>query len=268
MDVIARPIKNVQCESSAPTTQFRSTNPWKPQWTSFIPLPTQPLMVKPSQASEDQLNSWIASLSGDILTTTGKTGGGILNKKQQQQQHSTRKRTPKDESSKRDGEWKRGRKRGREYLGDGVTGQTDNQQALNVSEDQHHGGIAAETVAELRILEMTLKNTLDRTTEKAHRAPYDPGKAPSASVSKRKLNLQPRRSDYGGIGLARESVYIALNENGWRKKLCKKFIEHIPGFFGKQRTKAMKKQTSGDMLWRQRLAMKQQRDLQQSNDEE
>jgi hypothetical protein len=34
-------------------------------------------------------------------------------------------------------------------------------------------------------------------------------------------------------------------------KLEQEFQEHIPGFFGKQRTKAMKKQLDGNMLWRQ-----------------
>ena len=34
------------------------------------------------------------------------------------------------------------------------------------------------------------------------------------------------------------------------------FQEHIDGFFGKQRTKAMKKQLDGKMLWRQMAKVK------------
>ena len=63
--------------------------------------------------------------------------------------------------------------------------------------------------------------------------------------------IQPRPSDYGGLGLARQSLYIALRDPSFLPKLEEEFAEHIQGFFGKQRTKAMKKQLDGNMLWRQ-----------------
>ena len=66
-------------------------------------------------------------------------------------------------------------------------------------------------------------------------------------------SIQPRRSDYSGIGLARVSMYIEFIDPSYFPKLEEEFREHIPGFFGKQRTKAMKRQTDGNMLWR-RLA--------------
>ena len=68
-------------------------------------------------------------------------------------------------------------------------------------------------------------------------------------------NLQPRKQDYGGLGLARPTLFIALNDPSFIPRLEQEFTEHIPGFFGKQRTKAMKKQLDGNMLWR-RLAEK------------
>jgi hypothetical protein len=68
-----------------------------------------------------------------------------------------------------------------------------------------------------------------------------------------KDSIQPLRSDYSGIGLARISMYIEFIDPSYSAKLEEEFREHIPGFFGKQRTKAMKKQTDGNMLWR-RLA--------------
>jgi len=68
-----------------------------------------------------------------------------------------------------------------------------------------------------------------------------------------KDSIQPLRSDYSGIGLARGSMYIEFIDPSYYPKLEEEFREHIPGFFGKQRTKAMKKQTDGNMLWR-RLA--------------
>jgi hypothetical protein len=64
-------------------------------------------------------------------------------------------------------------------------------------------------------------------------------------------NIQPRGRDYGGIGLARSSLFLELSDPSLTPKIEVEFAEHIPGFFGKQRTKAMKKQQAGKMLWRQ-----------------
>lgn len=64
-------------------------------------------------------------------------------------------------------------------------------------------------------------------------------------------SIQPGRSDYCGMGLARDSLYVSFDDPSFFPKLEEEFVEHIPGFFGKQRTKAMKKQLDGNMLWRQ-----------------
>jgi hypothetical protein len=64
-------------------------------------------------------------------------------------------------------------------------------------------------------------------------------------------SIQPRPSDYGGIGLARNSLYIEFLDPSCLARLEEEFHQHIPGFFGKQWTKAMKRQTNGNMLWRQ-----------------
>lgn len=230
-------------------------------------------MGKPSQASDDQLNAWVSSLSGDILATSTtapikKTSSKNKNN-QHQSEHNAKKR-PNDESVQRDHGRKHDRKRGRKHADAAIEQRPVETTIGNVQKDESKVGI--DDAAGLRAIEMTIENAIDLSVaktvaKKKYRAPYDPGKIPVASVSNRKLNLQPRRSDYGGIGLARESIYIPLDVNGWRGKLCKKFREHIPGFFGKQRTKAMKKQTDGDMLWRQRLAIKQQQDQQSQSDE-
>jgi hypothetical protein len=66
---------------------------------------------------------------------------------------------------------------------------------------------------------------------------------------------KPRKKDYGGLGLARPSLLIDLRDVSFIPKLEEEFAEHVAGFFGKQRTKAMKKQLDGNMLWR-RLADK------------
>jgi hypothetical protein len=76
------------------------------------------------------------------------------------------------------------------------------------------------------------------------------GKATTGNQLKEEL-IQPRRRDYGGLGLARPSLYIELRDPSFVPKLEEEFAEHVPGFFGKQRTKAMKRQLDGNMLWRQ-----------------
>ena len=65
------------------------------------------------------------------------------------------------------------------------------------------------------------------------------------------VTVQPRSRDYGGLGLARPSLYLPLSDPSFVPKLQQEFAEHIEGFYGKQRTKAMKKQLDRTMLWRQ-----------------
>lgn len=75
-------------------------------------------------------------------------------------------------------------------------------------------------------------------------------KARNVKKSWQEDSIQPRKNNYGGIGLARPSLYIDFNDPSLVPKLENEFAEHIPGFFGKQRTKAMKKQLGVKMLWR------------------
>ncbi len=70
-------------------------------------------------------------------------------------------------------------------------------------------------------------------------------------------NIQPRTCDYSGIGLARKSLFLPFQDPSHIRKLEEEFLEHIPGFFGKQRTKAMKRQLDGNMLWRKLADQKQ-----------
>jgi len=62
--------------------------------------------------------------------------------------------------------------------------------------------------------------------------------------------IQPRKRDYGGLGLTRPSLLLSLRDHSFVPKLQEEFTEHVAGFFGKQRTKAMKKQLDGNMLWK------------------
>lgn len=66
-------------------------------------------------------------------------------------------------------------------------------------------------------------------------------------------SIQPQKNSYGGIGFARNSYYLSLDDPSFVPKFEEEFLEHIEGFFGKQRTKAMKKQLDKDMLWKRLL---------------
>lgn len=96
------------------------------------------------------------------------------------------------------------------------------------------------------------RTILEEKASRPYQASYatKKGKATTGNQLKEEL-IQPRRRDYGGLGFARPSLYIELRDPSFVPKLEKEFAEHVPGFFGKQRTKAMKRQLDGNMLWRQ-----------------
>jgi hypothetical protein len=61
--------------------------------------------------------------------------------------------------------------------------------------------------------------------------------------------LQPRIRDYNGQGLVRPSLYLPFNDPSFVPKLELEFHEHVPGFFGKAKKKASKKDEDM-MLWK------------------
>lgn len=94
--------------------------------------------------------------------------------------------------------------------------------------------------------------------------PFQTTSRPKARTRKKLWDphsIQPRHRDYSGIGLARPSLYLELTDPALIPKLEEEFAEHITGFYGKQRTKAVKKQQAGTMLWRQLV---DKRNLQQT----
>lgn len=108
-----------------------------------------------------------------------------------------------------------------------------------------------------RVLEKRVTALHDKSSEPYQGEAIKKGKATSGYRLNDEM-VQPRRRDYGGLGLARPSLFISLRDPSFIPKL-EEFAEHVPGFFGKQRTKAMKKQLDGNMLWRQ-LAEKRSHD--------
>lgn len=69
--------------------------------------------------------------------------------------------------------------------------------------------------------------------------------------------LQPRKRDYNGQGLVRPTLYLPLDDPSFVPKLELEFAEHVPGFFGRAKTKAAKKQSDGNMLWKRCLRAKE-----------
>ncbi len=84
------------------------------------------------------------------------------------------------------------------------------------------------------------------------------GKATKSSTLRpESKELQPRVRDYNGQGLVRPSLYIPFNDPSFKPKVEMEFEEHIPGFFGKAKQKAAKKQSDQNMLWKRCLKAKQ-----------
>jgi hypothetical protein len=96
----------------------------------------------------------------------------------------------------------------------------------------------------------------DAKDQKKRPIPFHQAGASNQTLHKKRKawdepSVQPRSRDYGGIGLARRSMFLGFADPSFFPKLEQEFSEHIPGFFGKQRTNAMKKQLNANMLWRQ-----------------
>ena len=73
----------------------------------------------------------------------------------------------------------------------------------------------------------------------------------SVQHKKMKNSLEPRKSDYGGLGLARPTLYLPFSDPSWLPRLEAAFAEHIPGWSGKPpMMQAMKKQRDANLLWK------------------
>ncbi len=209
---------------------------------------------------------WIASLARDNASNDGGAGANKI---------------PSKEDRKRKRELKKNRRieqqRQKELLHEQRRPQ---QTSIQASENPRATGDANERrQARSLLLQKVSKHRLSRLSQRLHAIRKDTKERPSpyydlpktsneksprtshdATASKKRKRkkwsengIQPRVSDYSGIGLARMSMYIEFLDPSYYPKLEEEFNEHIPGFFGKQRTKAMKRQTDGNMLWR-RLA--------------
>ena len=67
--------------------------------------------------------------------------------------------------------------------------------------------------------------------------------------------LQPSRKHYGGLGYAKDSVLLELDDPEYASKFEAIWNEHVPGFSGKS-FKKRKTEAADNMEWKQRLKKK------------
>mmetsp|Transcript_9224 Transcript_9224/g.26362 ORF Transcript_9224/g.26362 Transcript_9224/m.26362 type:complete len:182 (-) Transcript_9224:3604-4149(-) len=109
-----------------------------------------------------------------------------------------------------------------------------------------------------RLLKKTKTATITLTTKTTAAAAAKARKTKGRKVKGwTKANVQPPKNYYGGIGLARKSLYLSFDDAAFFPLLEDEFTEHIPGFYGKQKTKAMKRQLGSNMLWRKMQKLKE-----------
>jgi hypothetical protein len=80
--------------------------------------------------------------------------------------------------------------------------------------------------------------------EEEEEAPLGPTPAKKQKMSESAKIVQPRSKDYNGQGLARPSIYMDFDSGDFEPRFTQQFGEHVEGFFGKVRTKGMKKQAA------------------------
>jgi len=210
----------------------------------------------------DNDNDWIASLAKDSASNNGNQIPSKEDRIRKREAKKTRKMQQKqlEQQQERD---------------TGISSSSSSlKKAARSTTTPAHTLSAASVLLELsktriRNLSQNLQDirkdiNISSTIEHPRRLYYLPGNAlygnNTSKKRKRKWNedsIQPRQSDYSGIGLARNSMYIKFVDPSYCPKLEEEFQEHIPGFYGKQRTKAMRKQTDGNMLWRRLVNDKQ-----------
>lgn len=68
--------------------------------------------------------------------------------------------------------------------------------------------------------------------------------------------IQPIKAKYGGMGFAKKSIFLNIQDSEFDSKFQEVFREHIQGWAGNSYAKSRKKQEQSQMLWKQRLNAK------------
>lgn len=186
-----------------------------------------------AQHEEEDSGDWIAALAKQAATQESSAASLIPSKEERIERRNAKKQRRQERKPSTAIHTQRKRA-------------PDEDESLNRSSAVHLKSLA-------QTLEHRVTTLQGMTTHRSR--PYQEndvkkGKATSGNRLNDEM-IQPRRRDYGGLGLARPSIFISLRDPSFVPKLEEEFAEHVPGFFGKQKTKSMKKQLDGNMLWRQ-----------------
>jgi len=219
---------------------------------------------KPKKAKKaiPESTDWISALAKESSTTDNNNNKNnasssthhvqkILSKQERIEKRNAKKRRREERKELEE-------PKDKELANINKTNQNERMQFLTLEEERLRAEQSMNRVSDLMQESVGRINEGKSHKEKKFAKPYVPSQERGKATAGRQLSddvIQPRNKDYGGLGLARPSLLLDLRDISFIPKLEEEFAEHIPGFFGKQRTKAMKKQLDGDMLWR-RLAHK------------
>ena len=191
------------------------------------------------------MDDWISSLAKQATSSSN-----IPTKQERQQKRAAKKarreaKRPQQQHSQ-------------ETKSNSSARRSQSQQELAKQQQKRRAAISKQRIHSLK---QFFRALLEAHIEEGGRpTPYQGSNNPK--IKKRKANwddpslIQPRRNDYGGIGLARASLYLPFVDPAFFPKLEEEFNEHIEGFYGRTHTKAMKRQLGKDMLWRKMAEQK------------
>jgi hypothetical protein len=237
--------------------------------------------MAPTTSRNDQ--DWLASLarqatSSDANKKNAKRKGGndskpTIRTKAERIQHRQEKKMKREERKHKLEEEKRARmakKKQQQNESRTVSTSASSSRRKATNKESVHKGMTPSSKKALTQLSTTITSMLShresqpnskrKSSDLINGLPALPkGKATKQSTIN-PHELQPRTRDYNGQGLARPSLFLALNDVTFIPRLEEEFAEHIPGFFGKSKTAGVKKQKGEEMLWRKRLEEKQRED--------
>mmetsp|Transcript_4606 Transcript_4606/g.5113 ORF Transcript_4606/g.5113 Transcript_4606/m.5113 type:complete len:348 (-) Transcript_4606:194-1237(-) len=130
----------------------------------------------------------------------------------------------------------------------------------SVSKRDHNPPYLYDMVEDIR----KIVGEVESAASSAHKKLYQSKELSKGKVTSKQQQLtddalQPRKRDYNGLGLARPSLFLSLRDPSFVPRLENEFSEHVETFFGRKvRSKAMKKQMDGNMLWRRLLREKEE----------
>ena len=237
--------------------------------------------MAPSTKRSDK--DWLASLArqattSDIASSSsnkkakGKSSSVVkpsIRSKAERIQHRQEKKAKREERKQKADEEKRARlakKKETKQQGRNDVSVSSKRVHLKAKDKSLQKGMTPSSKKALTKLSSTITSTISSIPQPSRYnrdlinglPPPPKGKATKQStINSQSTELQPRNRDYNGQGLARPSLYLPLNDATFIPRLEEEFAEHIPGFFGKSKVNAVKKQRGEDMLWKKRLEEKQ-----------